>query len=159
MSLAKDLNNPGCLRGDDDWVGRIGTGPNGHARFRDLPSGVRALLVCLWKKERNGRTTLRRLYQSWATRDDTIGSIPGAELNDPDECVDRLGREMGMDPDEEFDLFDDRSGRIHASGVGTLLSVYRFIERIESGGDLIAPISELLLGASMFYRDWVENRS
>ena len=160
-TISERLNNPVCIKGDprDPWRGSDGLDERGHAKFVASRWCVRAWLKTLLEKERNRKVTLRRLIRDYAPADDTVGSIPGAAPNRPDYYAEAVGQWIGRDPDAEWDIFDDRTGAIHSEAVPLLVAIWRAIERMESGGTVCTPMSELLAGAGEFYADYVEKRA
>jgi hypothetical protein len=98
-------NNPLNIKQDprDPWKGSHGTDARGHAVFDSPMYGVRAAMMSLDAKWRNGKRSLYRICADWAPVDDTIGSIAGNPPNDPSEyacfCADYLG---DVAPDESL---------------------------------------------------------
>jgi hypothetical protein len=82
------------------WVGQVATDGRGHAVFADDAHGVRAALRTLDKKWQNGKRTLEAIIREWAPASDTIGSVEGAEPNDPDGYAASVARRVGMEAGE-----------------------------------------------------------
>lgn len=161
MTVAQDCKNPVCIKNNpaNRWKGSTGEDAQGHARFMQACYCVRAWLITVWKKEANGTNTIRSLMRQYAPKDDTQGSLPGREPNDPDGYAEFVAKRAGIGPDDPFDIFEDATGRIHVMAISILLAIYRAIERMESGGTVFEPTSELLLGAALFYTDIVEKQA
>lgn len=104
-------NNPLNIKGDDDWVGRIGTDSRGHVIFDTEEHGIRAAARTMDNKWKAGQKTLRELiggtkdrgYENgWAPRSDTQGSVPGNPQNDPDLYADTIALRVGIDADRRL---------------------------------------------------------
>ena len=99
-------NNPGNIRPGAGFIGETGQG-GGYAQFGSEEEGLRALARLLGTySDEYGINTLRGLTSRYAPRSDNEASF--------DNYVSYLGEQLGMDPDEEFDLKSRRDELIPA---------------------------------------------
>lgn len=89
-------NNPGNLKGRDQWKGRIGQDERGHVIFDTPEHGFRALMRTLESKWLAGKRAILDIIAAWAPSSDTIGSIKGAQQNDPEQYALTVARWAGV---------------------------------------------------------------
>lgn len=65
------------------WLGSYGTDEGGHALFSQPKYGIRAALICFYKKWVNGKRTLSEIIPEWAPADDHQGGLEENPMNDP----------------------------------------------------------------------------
>ena len=106
LPLGLRQNNPGNIRPGAGFIGEPGQG-GGYAQFGSEEEGLRALARLLGTySDEYGINTLRGLTSRYAPRSDNEASF--------DNYVSYLGEQLGMDPDEEFDLKSRRDELIPA---------------------------------------------
>ena len=106
LPLGLRQNNPGNIRPGAGFIGETGQG-SGYAQFGSEEEGLRALARLLGTySDEYGINTLRGLTSRYAPRSDNEASF--------DNYVSYLGEQLGMDPDEEFDLKSRRDELIPA---------------------------------------------
>ena len=106
LPLGLRQNNPGNIRPGAGFIGETGQG-GGYAQFGSEEEGLRALARLLGTySDEYGINTLRGLTSRYAPRSDNEASF--------DNYVSYLGEQLGMDPDEEFDLKSRRDELIPA---------------------------------------------
>ena len=106
LPLGLRQNNPGNIRPGAGFIGETGQG-GGYAEFGSEEEGLRALARLLGTySDEYGINTLRGLTSRYAPRSDNEASF--------DNYVSYLGEQLGMDPDEEFDLKSRRDELIPA---------------------------------------------
>ena len=106
LPLGLRQNNPGNIRPGAGFIGETGQG-SGYAQFGSEEEGLRALARLLGTySDEYGINTLRGLTSRYAPRSDNEASF--------DNYVSYLGEQLGIDPDEEFDLKSRRDELIPA---------------------------------------------
>ena len=106
LPLGLRQNNPGNIRPGAGFIGETGQG-GGYAQFGSEEEGLRALARLLGTySDEYGINTLRGLTSRYAPRSDNEASF--------DNYVSYLGEQLGIDPDEEFDLKSRRDELIPA---------------------------------------------
>ena len=106
LPLGLRQNNPGNVRPGAGFIGETGQG-GGYAQFGSEEEGLRALARLLGTySDEYGINTLRGLTSRYAPRSDNEASF--------DNYVSYLGEQLGIDPDEEFDLKSRRDELIPA---------------------------------------------
>lgn len=171
MTLGQKYNNPLCIKAND-WNDRASWGENsrvcredpwrgstpeimdlrGHAIFTEIRYGIRAAVYTLWKKSRNGKSTLASVCADWAPSSDTQGSIPGGKANDPKSYANYVAESLGIRAETPLDIFS-RNGAIN--DYDRLISVIIFMSLYENA-HWSPKVSDILLGLSDFQRDVVE---
>lgn len=109
--------NPGNLRGNIPWRGRIGSDPDGFAIFETMELGVRALRVDLTAKLARGLNTVRKIV--------TVFAPPNE--NPTDNYIAKVSEWMGVTPDQPLTAAD-------------LPGLVNGIIRFEQGGPLQAAV-------------------
>jgi hypothetical protein len=137
-------NNPGNVKGKDNWKGKTGSDARGHCLFDTPENGFRALLRTLESKWLAGKRTLAAIIASWAPADDTIGSIQGNPSNDPAEYARTLGEWLGVSP----------TAPLPSPGTDPLLwlRIARAVSRYEDGESW--PLAASLRGMALWWEDF-----
>lgn len=95
-------------QGADKWKHSTGQDSRGHAIFPTYAAGIRAGIIVLrsyWTRHR--RRTLRQIAERWAPVTDTIGSLAGAQPNDPGAYARFLAKRLGIGADDPLRTFHD----------------------------------------------------
>lgn len=152
MTLGQQSKNPMCLKAFDQWKGMIGVDARGHAIFLTMQNGIRAAVRVLAQKARNGKNSIVAICADWAPADDTIGSIPGAPANDPDEYAHYVAMVMEASTDAPLGIFGAN---------GTILDYMRLVTLIIAMSQFenshwSPKVSEILGGIAEYQADFVE---
>lgn len=94
--IAAGNNNPGNLRGDDAWQGRVGTDANGFVQFDTPENGKRALQINLQNQQNvHGLNTVQDIIGKYA---------PPGDNNNTAAYIKNVSAGMGVAPDAKIDL-------------------------------------------------------
>ena len=97
----------------DYWNGQNGVDSRGHAIFDISAYGIRAGIVLLRTYESKYKlSSIASILSRYAPSTDTIGSLPGAPPNSPEEYTRFVARETGLDPIKPLRIFAD--GKVKA---------------------------------------------
>ena len=109
--------NPGNLKGNVAWLGRVGTDPQGFAIFESMEMGVRAIRVDLTAKLNRGVDTVRKIISVYA---------PSIE-NPTENYIRKVSEWSGVSPDQKLTA-------------ANLPAIVDSIIRFENGGALQAAV-------------------
>lgn len=94
-------NNPGNIKGDDEWQGKTGADANGFVQFDTPANGARALAINLKnQQDKNGLNTIGEIIPKYA---------PSSDNNNTQAYVDSVSKQMGVAPDAKLDLSDPKT--------------------------------------------------
>lgn len=116
MTAGERNKNPLNIKGTG-WQGQVGSDDRGHAIFENTGWGTRAAMRNLrtyWTKYK--LRTVAEILSRWAPSTDTIGSIPGAPPNSPEDYTKFVCSEMGVEPNETLTILSDDGNEITNSG-------------------------------------------
>lgn len=105
------------------WKGSIATDKRGHAKFSDPEWGIRAAILTLrayWFS--HGLRTVAGILSRWAPDSDTVGSIPGAPANSPDEYTRFVCDRMCVGPNDNLRLFKTDKSLNNLDNLNRLIS-------------------------------------
>ena len=155
LKVAEKNLNPGNVKQspNNPWYGSVGADGHGHTIFEETVYGCRALVKTLQAKYLNDKISLSSIIADYAPADDTQGSIPGGEPNDPMEYAVTVSKWTGYDIYQDLRLFS-KDGKV--GSYDRLLAICRGIERFEAG-KLWVLEEDWLEGIALYLKDFVTN--
>ncbi len=127
--------------------GNSGKDSKGHAIFSDPVWGIRAGVIQLRSYFfRHNRRTIAEILERWAPATDTIGSLPGAPPNSPQEYSNYVAGRMGISYNQRLEIFDDDQT---IGNIAQLRELFFAMSAYEIGGGFKVPVSEFNAGLEL----------
>ncbi len=139
----KQVNPPWLDAGNKN----SGRDTKGHAIFSDPVWGIRAGIIQLRSYFfRHNRRTVAEILERWAPSSDTIGSLPGAPPNSPQEYSNYVAGRMGISYNNRLGIFDDDQT---IGNIAQLRELFFAMSAYEIGDGFKVPVSEFNAGLEL----------
>lgn len=134
----------------DPWIGQRDRDAQMHAMFWDVACSARGLLRILFTFGRKHKLrTLNQMMGRWSPENDTLGSIAGTAHNNPNAAAAYIAKRLGIDPDQELDLFD-ADGKILYGKRNMIIKGMQALIEYECGPDIVYDEATFTRGCALY---------
>lgn len=131
----------------DAGGGNSGKDTKGHAVFSNPAYGIRAGIIQLRSYFfKHQRRTVAEILERWAPSSDTVGSLPGAPLNSPQEYSNFVAGRMRISYNQSLEIFDNDQT---IGNIAQLQELFFAMSAYEIGNDFKVPVSEFNAGLEL----------